>query len=80
MATALVNDTAADAAIVAMYPEIVGIEATMDALAAAGRKVFTQYLEDCDHGPAIEDKINLDLTGLGYRVKRSKETVTVSFP
>lgn len=79
MADAPANAVKADAAIVAFYPEIASINATLDSLASAGRKVFRQYLEDTDHGPAIEAKINSDLTGLGYQVTRKSDYVQVSF-
>ena len=80
MANATDNDVTANAAIVALYPEIAGIPATMDALAVLGRKVFTVILDDCDHGPALEDSLNTTLSGQGYKVIRKQDRVTVSFP
>lgn len=79
MADAPANGVIADAAIVAFYPEIANIETFLGTLAAAGRKRYVVTLEDTDHGPAIEAKINLDLTGLGYSVSRKSDTVTIAF-
>lgn len=80
MADALANDVIANAFIVSQYPEIATIGALMDSLASVGRKVFVQYLEDEDHGPALECKIKEDLNGLGYKIIRKSDRITVSFP
>ena len=79
MADANTNSNTADAAIVAFYPEIVGIVATLDSLAAVGRKVFKVFLEDTDHGPAIKADLDTTLDGLGYTVLKKTDYVQISF-
>lgn len=78
MATCAENKVTADAFVVTLYPEITNITTFMDSLATLGRLVFVVTLEDPDHGPALEDKLNADLTGLGYSVTRKESTVTIA--
>jgi hypothetical protein len=78
MATCTDNKVTADAFIVSLYPEIVGMEAFMDSLAALGRLVYVVTLEDPDHGPAVKANIETQLASLGYKVTLKETTVTVS--
>jgi len=78
MATCVENKVIADAYIVTLYPEISGIVAFMDSIAALGRLVYTITLDDPDHGKAVEASLNAALTGLGYTVTRSADSVIVA--
>ena len=78
MATCAENKTTADAFIVTLYPEIVGLSVFMDTIAALGRLMFTVTLDDKDHGPAIAAECESQLTGTGYKINRTEMTVVIS--
>ena len=78
MATCAINKVLSDAFIVTLYPEIAGIEAFMDSLAALGRSVFVVTLDDNDHASAVKAQLDSDLTGLGYTVAIGVGNVTIA--
>jgi hypothetical protein len=80
MATCAENKVIADAFIVSLYPEIVGLAAFMDSIAALGRLVFVVTLDDTDHGEAVKKECEDQLTGLGYTVTKSSSDVTIVCP
>jgi len=78
MATCAENKVTADAYIVGLYPEIVGLVAFMDSIAALGRLMFVITLDDDDHGSAIKAECDSQLTGLGYSVTHKGSTVIIA--
>lgn len=80
MATCAENKVIADTFIVTLYPEIVGLVAFMDSIAALGRLSYTVTLDDPDHGDAVKADCESQLTGLGYTVTKSATAVTVVCP
>jgi hypothetical protein len=83
MATNVANKVISDAFIVASYPEVLigasaDIVASMDALAAVGRSVYTITLDDPDHGPALGAALTTSIGANGYTVKVNQHTVVVS--
>lgn len=80
MATCAENKVIADAFIVTLYPEIVGLAAFMDSIAALGRLVYTVTLDDPDHGDAVKADCESQLTGLGYTINKTATSVVIVCP
>tara|TARA_R110002020_G_scaffold213427_1_gene420252 strand:+ start:50381 stop:50665 length:285 start_codon:yes stop_codon:yes gene_type:complete len=78
MADAPTNRPIAENAIVAKYPELVGLETTLDSVAAAGRLYWYLAVDCVQDTIPIVDHINTVLDAQGYEVKSRSITVNTS--
>ena len=79
MANGDINKAAAVVAAVAQYPELAGLEATLDSLAAQGRTEWSLRTQSTDHATMIEEHVNTTLKDKKYAISKSVNTITVSW-
>ncbi len=79
MADAPTNKATSDAAIVAQYPEIPGLEAVLDSYAAEGRQEWTTLLITAEHAKPVKTALETLLVGKSYTISVSAKTVKVTW-